>query len=186
MSLLTKIKQYLNSIIPTATVSEYFLLHPQKINQYLLDFETAIDTYNQFRKDQNFPNHEFYKNAIELDSVFGRDLPKYTETKISDSVFVELANDKYFSEVWQTRPIENLIINLLLLIYRTTILQNHKNILIDSNGYRLVQISSTIEEMVFALYLQNKKLSIFPALSIWLKDWQTESFDERLSSQVLK
>ena len=181
-----KVERYFSHILPTTEIAKYLLDNPSKYNQFVLDFEVAIATYNDFRHNSNFPNRELYINALELNTIYKKDLPKYSEIALANSVFVEIATDKYFQEVWQIRPIENLIINLLLLIYRTTILQNNKSILIDSSGHRLVQISSTIEEMVFALHIQKHYLSIYPALSIWLKDWQSEGFDKRLFDRVLK
>jgi len=159
------------------------------VNLHVADFEQAIDYFNYYRLDQNRkPYFDYLKNAAELNSIFGRNLPSYEKTlnkllqeeELIERVFSHLRDSTYFREVWKIKPMENLWINLLLLIYRTAILQFNQDLLIDKNGQNKVQISSTIEEMVACLQFEGKDNRLFYAFKHWLKDWKAEDFDERL------
>lgn len=155
---------------------------------YLDELNLAINAFNQFRHDPNFPNKGLCKNSLELDQVFQHDLPEICsvlekinqDLKLSKLVYSELTDSSYFQEVWQIRPLNYLLVNILLLIYRTAVLHLNRDLLIDKSGERLVQISSALEEMAYYLHRQNKVSNIFPALKIWLDNWQEEGFDPRL------
>lgn len=182
------LKDYLGHVIPIDEVNSYLYLHPEVIELYFSEFEIAIHSFNQFRILSKFPHKNYYKNAQRLNKVFKRDLPKLktifqklsSDPVLTNTIFSSIANDKYFQEVWVIRPVEYLLINLFLLIYRTTVLELNKDILINSSGHRKVQISSTIEEMVFYNYLLGDKLAIHNAFSIWLDKWSDEGFDQSL------
>lgn len=147
------LKDYLGHVVPLDEVNIYLHLHPEAIELYFSEFEVAIHSFNQFRILSKFPHKNYYKNAQRLEKVFKRNLPKFktifqklsSDAVLTNITFSSIANDKYFKEVWAIRPVEYLLINLLLLIYRTAVLELNKGILIDINGRRKVQISSSIE-----------------------------------------
>lgn len=170
-------------------LSEKFDTSIEIDNIWVGEFEKAIEYFNYYRQHQSEKKYFAYlKNAEELNSVWGQDLPSFEEAigrlldneELIEKVFIHLRDSTYFKEVWEIKPIEYLHINLLLLIYRTTILQANKDILIDQNGQNRVQISSTIEEMVACLQYEGKDNRLFPAFKHWLQDWKIEDFDERL------
>jgi hypothetical protein len=185
-SSLTKLfRQYLSSKFDTSC---------RLTSTYSSDFNSAIDNYNYFRHHQTFKKYYKYLiNAIELNNVFDHDLPAYDHTiglllsdhKFADKVFIYLRDNSYFQEVWAIKPIKYLHMNLLLLLYRTTILFNNSFLLVDASGNHRVQISSTIEEMVFCLHLEGVHNQLFPAFAPWLDKWKDEGFDKRLYDMLL-
>jgi hypothetical protein len=104
--------------------------------------------------------------------------------ELSAAVFSTLKNSSYFAEVWKINPVENLVINLLILFYRTTVLIKHSLLLVDDNGNNNVQISSTLEEMIYCQKYEGVKTSLFDGVKLWLKNWKEEGFDEKLYKAI--
>lgn len=190
--LIENIDNYLEHLLPVDDIKSFISSHPHKVEQYVVELDKAIFGFNKFRILSKFPHKNYYKNSAQLDRVFGRDLPKLKtvfqklelDHSLTHSVYSNLASDKYFDEVWQIRPIEHLLPNILLLIYRTTVLTINKELLIDSSGRRKVQISSVIEEMVFYYHLLGEEFEIFSAYKTWLDHWSEEGFSQQLCQAV--
>jgi hypothetical protein len=182
------IDNYLEHLVPVEEINALIKSHESYLLQSINELEMAVFSFNKFRILSKFPNKKYYKNSVVLDRVFGRDLPKLktifqkleSDHSLTHAVYSQLANDKYFDEVWKIRPIEYLVVNIILLIYRTSVLTLNQELLIDGNGKRKVQISSAVEEMVFYYYLLGEELGIFQAFKIWLDNWSDEGFDEQL------
>lgn len=190
--LIENIDNYLEHLLPVGDIKSFINSHPHKVELYISELDKAIFSFNKFRILSKFPNKNYYKNCSQLDRVFGRDLPKLktvfqkleSDHSLTHTVYSNLVSDKYFNEVWQIRPIEHLLPNILLLIYRTAVLTINKELLIDSNGKRKVQISSAIEEMVFYYHLLGEEFEIFSAFKTWLDHWSTEGFSQQLCQAV--
>lgn len=186
------IQKFLKAKIPADEVGQYFSSQSSHVHQLIHELDIATVTFNQFRHQPDFSRRQLYLNANNFDQIFKQDLPLATDIykllntnpTLSDSVYHDLATDNYFHEVWQLKPIDHLVANLLLLIYRTAILEINRDILIDPSGNRLVQISSTIEEMVFHHHLLGRQMSILPAFKIWLTNWQEEGFSKKLYQAI--
>jgi len=172
---------YLSAKVPADEINEFVLNNEKLVSDYIDELDQAINSHNDLRNNSNFPNREIYMNAIELSEKFNQDLPKFS-LDVPVSVYQDLATNTYFKRIWQVRPINLLTVNILTLVYRTTVL--HKNNLFDNDGQQLVQISSTIEEMAFYNYLNGGATLTFPAFKLWIEDWQDEGFDERLYKLV--
>ncbi|MFA5894277.1 MAG: hypothetical protein WC851_00700 [Candidatus Shapirobacteria bacterium] len=191
--LIKNIDSYLDHKVPSTEISDFINNNPEIVNQYMIEFDRCVNSFNKFRVLTKFPNKYFYKNSHQLNQTLEHDLPKFktiftkleSDQDLSSRIFLILGSDTYLVRIWQVRPIKLLLPNILLLIYRTTILFLNKEILIDSKGRRKVQISSSIEEMVFYNYLLGDKLDIYDAFSIWLDDWRDEGFSEKLYLAVI-
>ncbi len=66
----------------------------------------------------------------------------------------------------------------------THILFEYSSILLTKEGNRRVQISSSIEEMIFMLRLEDKNIKSFDAFAMWLKNWKDEGFSEELYTKL--
>ncbi|MCC7304565.1 hypothetical protein IT418_04110 [bacterium] len=160
-----------------------FLKHTSRklIETIEIELNSAISLYNMKRTTEFKPYH---RNAIELSNVLKADLPIYKDiihTKnLLDTVGKELHNEPYFREVWEIENQEYLLCNLLLLIYRTSMLTINKSMLTNPDGSRKVQISSAIEEMIFEMKLNGTNSICYSAFKPWLVNWKEEGFSEEL------
>ncbi len=184
---------YLGSKLPVSEIDNFITKYPKEVESYINEIDNSIQCFNAFRKDPHFPNHDYYRNAINLDKIYHQNLSEYAQIykqieedmNLSHVVYSDLKMNEYFTEVWEIRPINYLIINIFLLIYRTVLLHSHEDVFFDCSGNRLVQISSVIEEMVYYQYLHDVEGNLFLALRIWLEKWKEEGFDQRLYTAIL-
>ncbi|MBI2464705.1 hypothetical protein HYV64_01050 [Candidatus Shapirobacteria bacterium] len=79
--LLTKnISNYLSTKVPATDISDYILSSPLEVEKMINELDICINSFNKFRILPKFPHKEYYQNALELDKVFHRDLPKFKST----------------------------------------------------------------------------------------------------------
>lgn len=182
-------KQYLSDKPNVQRALVLLETRPDLVRQYEDELELAIDYYN----DQRNSLGDELINAKELNEIYPADLPCLNEVlaelnqnqTLEQKVFTTLRDSNYFQQIWLIQNCENLLGNLMILVYRTTVLYSHSSQLINSDGSQRVQISSTLEEMLANLYLQGKKTRLFEAVKQWLQNWQEEGFSEKLIGSLL-
>lgn len=187
-------EKYFSEKIDISLFSLYVRENEQLADIFSSEIQSAIDLFNENRK--NFDSEKefnIYQNAVELNTVFRNDLPKYSEIintlfanqEIVDKVFRKLKTSPYFVDVWRLGDSEKLLANLMILLYRTTLLHLKKDTLVDNDsGENLVQISSTVEEMIYFMKLSGKNTRLFESVSHWLVSWEEEGFSEELYNKV--
>lgn len=176
---------FLSNKFDTKRIHALLAQNPNLLRKLSKEFDAAITLFNRFR-DSSFP--PYLRNSKELAAVFPHDLPLFTKmelkSKLSEVIGKQLRDDSYFVEIWQIQESRMLLCNLLMLIYRNFILTTFKNDLVDSDGTRKVQISSSIEEMCFQLLIDGYTMTITDSFMLWLKDWKNEGFSEELFNRV--
>ena len=184
-ALRTLLTRYLASKFDVSSVVD-LLQPPEVLVSICTEFDSAISAFNRFRTD-NFP--PYLVNSIELSRHFDRELPMLGDIKLTDQLISEigrqLRDDSYFVEVWKIEDPYELLCNLILLLYRNYLLTKFSSELVGPNGTRKVQISSSIEEMVFQLEMGGHLLMIRRAFIRWLQDWREEGFSEELHRKVV-
>lgn len=153
------------------------------------EIEAMIELINSYyQNEKNITiSHELLVNSIHLKEMMNEILPRFDQVineilidnKIQRKVFFELRDSTYFNEVYQISNSYHIIINLLILCYRTTLL--FQNPLFKMNN---VQISSSIEEMACVLMLEGKDTELFQATKHWIINWEEEEFSEKLASLI--
>lgn len=154
----------------------------QRWEKYAGEIQQAIDLFNHIRQDGH-PDLKTLENAAHLMSILGADLPGYTEIiakledtpELSRNVFDELAESDYFQEVWEIDNPNYAMINLMILFYRTSLL-NLFPVLREESA----QISSALEEMAAVLYLEGQPTNLFSATRKWIENWKVEGFSKQL------
>jgi hypothetical protein len=153
-------------------------LEPEEelFNEILSDMDRCIERFNKHNFD-----FKVYVNSFYTYSILKKKLPDtekifrllYEDLKLKDRVRSELVNSKYFNEVWKITNAPYLFINILVLLYRTTVLFQVKELKLGS-----AQVSSTIEEMALLLKIEGEKNKVFEATKHWLVNWKSEGFSE--------
>ena len=154
--------------------------------QIVQELQLAIDAYNNLEKESEEAKLLFL-NAIHLTSVFEDSLPNYlkvieklvNDNSLVEQVFGELTGSDYFQEVWEIDDKKHLFINLMILFYRTSLLNIYPEI--REGG---AQISSVIEEMAALLEIEGKATELFKAIKHWLIAWEEEGFSKLLAEKV--
>lgn len=153
-------------------------------------FNKAISIYNRERKsdfESDFP-WLWCVNAQESNALMQKPLPTMTEIfellktdeRLSTKVFEHLRDNPYFSEVWHL-PTTSLADNLLLLIYRTAILfSNEAKYFNKFTKKPAIQLSSTIEEMIYCQKITTGESPLYDSFKHWLENWKEEEFAEEL------
>lgn len=166
------------------------LIHSQQtVETYIQEIEDSIRRYNNIETQSLKPLAlKYYINTIHTKKSFQK-LPTYNEIieeliinkQLQIDVFTELSESTYFHEVYQIPDNSQLMINLLILFYRTSLLILHPE-LRDAK----VQISSTLEEMSALMYLEGRNSEIFKATKHWIKNWKKEYFSKELANLIPK
>jgi len=175
------LQNYFVTKFDTRRVLELINKEPSLVSTICLELDSGVSLYNSLRRTQLPP---YLINAIELNANFAHDLPKVSQLWFSPYMTArigsQLRDDPYFVEVWQIANAKALLCNVLLLIYRNTVLANNAAILLTPEGERRVQISSTLEEMLFYIKITGKQTNCYNAFRPWLKNWKEEGFAEKL------
>jgi len=188
------VKKFLFEKFDTEEFVGFIDKNKNKVEIFTHEINSAISYFNKIRiKFDTNKNYKFLINAKEFNDIYNNDLPDYFDTvdelfenkNLTNQIFLIFKNDKYFKDVWKTKSYEILLANLLILIYRTTLLQKHKDKLIDKEtGNNRVQISSTIEEMIFSMKLEGIDTDLFHSTKHWLVNWKEEGFSEELFEKM--
>lgn len=141
-----------------------------EINDLIKDFNNNNDLINA-------------NNAKHLKKLLKGPLPYYEtilsfiniDKELTYKVIKEFNESTYLDEVWKIKNIEHLYINLLILVYRTTLLNKYEYLRKGS-----AQISSSLEELAALKALEDKKTKTFKAVQLWLKKWKEEGFAHEL------
>jgi len=149
----------------------------KNFDTYVKDINELINIFNT-----TTPN-EIAINAIHLKAKLKEPLPLYenlldllkNNSKLQDLVINEFNTSKYLNEVWNIQNHNRLYISLLILIYRTTML-NYYPYLKESD----VQISSALEETAALAVINGNVNKVFDAAKIWLENWKDEGFSKDL------
>lgn len=185
--LIDKIEEYLlqkGKVFLIANLSEF---NSKEISPQLNEIQQAIDKYNFLVSNDD--NLRLCINAQHLLKIFDKQLPSYVDVvkklknrnseQLKIDVFSELRDSSYFKEVYEIDNSQHLLINILILIYRTSLLYTYPSLRENK-----AQISSTIEEMAALLHLENKKTNLFQATKHWIKNWKEEEFSLELADLV--
>lgn len=166
------------------------LIHSQQtVETYIQEIEESITRYNNLGTQSLKPLAiKYYINTIHTKNSILK-LPTYNEIieklitnkQLQIDVFTELSESTYFSEVYKVPNNSHLMINLLILFYRTSLLTLHPELRVAE-----VQISSTLEEMSALMYLEGRDTEIFKATKHWIKNWKKEYFSRELANLIPK
>lgn len=164
------------------------LIHSQQtVEAYILEIEDAIKRYNNLNIQNLKPlPSKFFINTIHTKEL-QVELPPYDQIieqliinkQLQIDVFTELSKSAYFSEIYKIPENQYLLINLLILFYRTSLLNMYPELRTAQ-----VQLSSTIEEMAALMYLEGRSTELFNATKHWIKAWKREGFSRELSDLV--
>lgn len=166
--------QYLTTQLKTCKIK----YSQNTVDIFLKEHQLLIHTYNQ-----NFLSE--YLN-INHTKKYLNSLPNYKSVlskskKYQLQIFNELNNSNYFGDVWKIKNEQYLLVNFLILIYRTSLLNLNSTLRQNS-----VQISSTIEELAAQGVLKSGELSlIYKCTKHWIKDYKNEGFSKRLYSDLV-
>lgn len=175
ITVIDEIKDSKKSVEETlATIGSVTDLIEQSAEEVIL----CIELFNADSFDENV-----YINAAHTKSLIGNNLPSISDTldlfmqaENRKKVMNHLVTSTYLKEVWEIKNVSYLINNILILLYRTTLLETNKRL---NEGK--AQISSTLEEMSLLLALDNNRTLLYESTKHWMQDWQEEGFSEALA-----
>ncbi len=157
----------------------------EKVLELAGEIQLAIDHFNTtvLLNVVEESQKQLFKNATYLANIRKEPLPAFfsilekfrQDAQLRRAVFTELRDPQLFSQVYQIPDKLHMLQNLLLLVYRTSLLH-----LFPQLRQQRAQISSTIEEMACALALNGTVTQLFFATQHWLKNWQEEDFSAEL------
>lgn len=158
-------------------------------------FNKVISIFNRERKndfESDFP-WLWCVNAQEANALMQKALPTMIETfdlltrnsTLAVKIFENLRENTYLVNIWKLTG-RALAHNVMLLIYRTTILfQNESKYFNKFTKRPAIQLSSTIEEMIFCLKITTGESPLFESFEHWLKNWKEEGLTEELYKATL-
>ena len=162
--------------------------NPNLVEQYAQDLHQAVSLFNSLfilSGDNDLPPEVGYCiNSIHTAGhVSENGLQNYykiinelrEDSELQVRVVDNLTNNTYFTEVYQLQPISHVVANLMILFYRTAMLESNPQYKKDR-----VQFSSTIEEMTILRKYNGEDPLLLEAIQHWLEDWEDEGFDKRL------
>lgn len=179
------VKQRLDEKLSSDVIA--LLDNPTLWEEYAAELELAVTYFNRIQQQRSHQYLEILDNTRHLFSLWSDPLPSYaeviekltTDSDLNNKVFTELAESDYFQVIWQIQHPHHLVINLMILFYRTSMLYLHPEL---RKGK--AQISSTLEEMAALLYLAGRNTTLFEAVKHWLQDWEEEEFSEELAKML--
>lgn len=187
--IITTIESEFSRKIPIGSVLKAINNNPQLIDTYISEVQSAINAYNAGQHTGNYHSLPvtILDNTRHLLSIFEVPLPSYQhiiselmeDKKIYKQVISELTTSTYFKDVYELPDPLCVLHNLLILLYRTTMLSLYPEL--RSGG---AQISSTIEEMACVLEINGDHTHLFQATKHWVKDWQGEGFSQILAKTI--
>lgn len=173
--------------IPIESILRAISADPQLIHTYINEIQLAIDTYNTGQGSGEYRSLPvtMLDNTSHLAGLLEDNLPSYEhvtsvlkeDPKTYKQVISELTNASF--EAYKLPDPLKVLHNLLILLYRTTLLCLYPNL--REGG---AQISSTIEEMACVLKIDGVHTHLFEAIKHWVKDWQGEGFSPLLANKI--
>lgn len=159
-----------------------FDINPTDFSKIITDLEKCLHTFNEDLYDKSL-----YINAKHTFTIIGALLPSTQfvidtldrDDKVEIAVIDTLTNSDYFQEVWEITNPKYLYINIIILIYRTTLLTINKEL-----SSKRAQISSTIEEMSLELKRKGIDNVIYDATKHWLENWEEEGFNKEIPNII--
>jgi len=156
--------------------------------KYAAELELAINKYNSI-KNNGHKNLDILINTNHLLNIWDDVLPQYKsiidrleqDDDLRNKVFTELSESDYFQVIWQIPNPNYLMLNLMILFYRTSMLCLHPQL-----REKDAQISSTLEEMAAVIEIEGQFTELFKAIKHWIENWDEEGFSEELYMLVLK
>lgn len=174
------------------TVIEEIKDSKKSVKETLATTESLADLIEQSTKEvsqcinlfnTNTFDKDVYINAAHTKFIIGNSLPSIADTfdlfmqeENRKKVMNHLVTSTYLKEVWEIENAKHLINNILILLYRTTLLETDNRL---KEGQ--AQISSTLEEMSLLLALDGERTLLYEATKHWMQDWGKEGFSEELA-----
>lgn len=177
--------------VPVSSLCEELEKDPEFVERTAKEIQEALDLYNSYLLSNSTLGVEnsLLINATHLKTIWPEELPAYnlilrelqTNSALFSPVITELTTLDYFREVYELPKATWILQNILILVYRTSLLHLYPSL--RKNG---AQISSVIEEMISILYISGKDLSLVEASNYWIQQWESEGFSPQLAKKLNK